>query len=335
LGKNTTTFDDNNTQSALRFLLAFLDAATNAPAAEVSDIRSALDYGLTWMITAQYPNGAWPQRWDGRPHDPVKHPIQKARIPEEWPHTWPHTNYGVYYTLNDGAQLDCIETMLEAFHRLGDSRYLEAAKRGGDFLILAQLPEPQPGWAQQYNFDMEPAWARAFEPPAVCTSESATAMRTLVDLFVETGDPKYLEPIPAFLDWLKRSQLEPGRWARLYELESNKPLYGDRDGLIHYTLAEISAERQRGYSWQGSYGVSAAVEYYDAVRKQGRDAFPPKMPDKANPRSPSASRVARVLSQQDAQGRWLNNGWVDMRTFGNNMRLLAAALEAGSATQRQ
>jgi hypothetical protein len=160
-------------------------------------------------------------------------------------------------------------------------------------------------------------------------------MRTLVDLFVETGDPKYLEPIPAFLDWLKRSQLEPGRWARLYELESNKPLYGDRDGLIHYTLAEISAERQRGYSWQGSYGVSAAVEYYDAVRKQGRDAFPPKMPDKANPRSPSASRVARVLSQQDAQGRWLNNGWVDMRTFGNNMRLLAAALEAGSATQRQ
>ena len=45
--------------------------------------------------------------------------------------------------------------MLEAFHRLGDDTYLEAAKRGGDFLVLAQLPEPQPGWAQQYNFDME------------------------------------------------------------------------------------------------------------------------------------------------------------------------------------
>ncbi len=322
--RNTTTFDDNNTQSALRFLMAFLALQTNQASAEVKRIRDALDHGLSKMIEAQYPNGAWPQRWDGYPHDPARHPVRKARIPTDYPRTWTRTNYGVYYTLNDGAQLDCIETMLEAFHRLGDSRYLEAAKRGGDFLVLAQLPEPQPGWAQQYNFDMEPAWARAFEPPAICSSESAVAMRTLVDLFVETDDARYLEPIPRFVAWLERSRLGPDRWARLYEMGSNKPLYGDRDGLIHYTLAEISAERQRGYSWLGSYGIPEALDYYKDVMTKGRESFLKlkRMPKDQKP--PSPARVAYILEQQDEQGRWLRNDMVDMETFITNMRLLSA-----------
>lgn len=331
---DTTTFDDNNTQSALRFLMAFLDLATNRPSAELAVIREARDYGLAKMIEAQYPNGAWPQRWAGRAHDPAQHPRQKAHIPSEWPHNWPRANYSAYYTLNDSTQLDCIETMLEAFHRLGDSKYLDAAKRGGDFLILAQLPEPQPAWAQQYNFNMEPAWARAFEPPAVCTSESAVAMRTLVDLFVETGDRRYLEPIPPFLDWLKRSHLGPDRWARLYELGSNKPIYGDRDGRVHHTLAEISAERQRGYGWQGSFGIASAIEYYEAVLSKGRDAFKSTGLGLGDRGTPSGSRVTQILSGQDKAGRWLRNGWVDMRAFVVNIRALAAYLESAPAAQQ-
>lgn len=328
---NTTTFDDNNTQSALRFLMAFLDAATNRSAAATGEIRSALDFGLAKMIEAQYPNGAWPQRWDGRPRDPSLHPVRKASIPAEWPHTWARTNYGNYYTLNDGAQQDCIETMLEAFHRLGDDRYLKAAKRGGDFLVLAQLPEPQPGWAQQYNFDMEPAWARAFEPPAVCSSESAVAVRVLVDLFLETGERRYLEPIPPFIEWLKRSQLGPDRWARLYELGSNKPLYGDRDGLIHYTLGEISEERRRGYGWQGGFGVPESLNYYETAVKNGPTGWKPDRGGDDESPTPSTSRVARILEQQDERGRWTRGDWVDMRTFVINMRALSAYLEADPA----
>ena len=44
---------------------------------------------------------------------------------------------------------------------------------------------------------MEPVWARKFEPPAVTGGESAGAIRTLVDLYVITGDKKYLGPLPA------------------------------------------------------------------------------------------------------------------------------------------
>lgn len=326
--RNTTTFDDNNTQSALRFLLAFLDAATHRPAAELAPIREALDYGLTKMIAAQYPNGAWPQRWDGEPHDPGRHAPRPAQIPDEWPRTWLRTNYGNYYTLNDRAQLDCIDTLRDAFHRLGDTRYLDAAERGGDFLIRAQLPEPQSGWAQQYNFRMEPAWARAFEPPAVCSSESAAAMRTLVDLYVDTGDEKYLKPIPPFIAWLNRSQLDSGRWARFYEMSSNKPIYGDRDGIIHYELSEISEERRRGYGWRGSFGIPGAIKYYEAVMADGREAHATRLDNAPIGRVPAESRITRIIEQQDAQGRWLRGGWIDMRQFILNMNLLSAYLES-------
>ena len=175
---------------------------------------------------------------------------------------------------------------------------------------------------------MEPAWARAFEPPAVCSSESATAMRTLVDLYVQTGDRKYLEPIPPFLEWLKRSQLGPDRWARLYELGTNRPLYGDRDGRLHYTLAEISAERQRGYNWEGTFGIPEARDYYRAVETKGRQAFLPLHVGERRWPTPGASRVSRILAQQDSQGRWLNNGWVEMQRFIVNMRLLSSYLES-------
>ena len=101
---------------------------------------------------------------------------------------------------------------------------------------------------------MEPAWARAFEPPSVCSSESACAIRVLLDLYRETGDRKYPAPIPAAIDWFNRSEIAPNTWARLYELGTNRPLYGDRDGKIHYTLEEISEERRRGYTG-GAYGI--------------------------------------------------------------------------------
>ena len=53
-----------------------------------------------------------------------------------------------------------------------------------------------PAWAQQYNPQLQPDWARAFEPPCVVSNEAGGAMRLLIDLYLETGDQKYLEPLP-------------------------------------------------------------------------------------------------------------------------------------------
>ena len=52
---------------------------------------------------------------------------------------------------------------------------MQAAERAGGFSLLAQMPEPQPAWAQQYDARMQPAWARKFEPPAISSSRATTA----------------------------------------------------------------------------------------------------------------------------------------------------------------
>ena len=170
------------------------------------------------LLAAQRPNGGWPQRWTGTPVDPREYPVQAARFPKDYPREYPKHNYNGYYTLNDNTQRDCVMTLLDAAKRLGRPEFRAAALKGGNFLLLAQLPEPQPTWAQQYNPQLEPAWARAFEPPSVCSNESGGAMRLLIDLYLETGDAKYLEPLPRAIAWFKRSEIAPGIWARLYEI---------------------------------------------------------------------------------------------------------------------
>ena len=344
--RNTTTFDDDNTQSALRFLVACLAAAPEprrGPAVEA--IRAAADYGLNEMIEAQYPNGAWPQRYEGTPPDPARHPVQAARFPKHWSRTWPKPNYGGFYTFNDHTQRDCILTMLAAWRHLKDRRFLESARRGGDFILRAQLPEPQPAWAQQYNFAMEPDWARAFEPPAVSAAESAGVLRTLADLYLATGDPALLKPIPAAVAWYRRSQIGPNRWARLYELETNTPIYGDRDGKIHYRLSEISAERRSGYAWEGGFGIPETLRYVEGILRDAAtkpaskagETEPAVSPAPSGPDGPGAKAAARsaaasapanptaiagILAAQEASGRWLTRGRIEMRTFIRNIHAL-------------
>ncbi|MCS6861261.1 MAG: pectate lyase, partial [Abditibacteriales bacterium] len=166
--RNVTTFDDDTTQSALRFLLAVVDASQGANEARDARIREALDYGLQGLLRAQYPNGAFPQGYDGKPRNPADFPVKRAQIPPSWSRTPTGGDYWLYYTFNDNTHRDCLLTLLDAYRRTGQREYLEAAKKGGDFILLAQLPTPQAAWAQQYNFNMEPTWARRFEPPAVC-----------------------------------------------------------------------------------------------------------------------------------------------------------------------
>ena len=343
--KNATTFDDDNTQSALRLLLAVADASKGASEPRDVRIREARDYALTKLLAAQRPNGGWPQRWTGVPVDPKEYPVQRARFQNDYPREYSRQNYNGYYTLNDNTQRDCVMTLLDAAKRLGRPEYRTAALNGGNFLLLAQLPEPQPTWAQQYNPQLEPAWARAFEPPSVCSNESGGAMRLLVDLYLETGDAKYLEPLPRAIAWFKRSEIAPGLWARLYEIGTNKPVYGDRDGKIHYTVEELTPERQTGYSWKGAYGMPGIFAYYEDVKITGRAAILAKRKaaeDAAKSAKGKAARakvleprVRAAIAALDAQGRWLAPGGrrnpepqITMSAFIANLQTLADYVDA-------
>lgn len=338
--RNVSTFDDDNTQSALRLLLAVADASKGASEPRDLLIREARDYGLAKLLAAQRPNGGWPQRWAGVALDPKEFPMKPASFPREWSRTHPKENYNGYYTLNDNTHRDCVITLLDAANRLGKPEYRAAALRGGDFLIAAQLPEPQPGWAQQYNPQMEPAWARAFEPPSVCSNEGAGAMRLLVDLYLETGEAKYLAPLPRAIAWYQRSEIAPGTWARMYELGTNKAIYGDRDGKYYYRVEELSPERQTGYSWKGSYGVPAVLAFYEEVVRAGRESTLAKRKTAATPTAAQRTARAKALEPRvraamgalDTPGRWIAGGKggdaIRMETFVANMRTLCEYLEA-------
>jgi PelA/Pel-15E family pectate lyase len=340
--KNVSTFDDNTTQSAIQLLLAVADASKGSNEPRDVRIREARDYALTKLLAAQRPNGGWPQRWSGTPVDPKEFPVQPARFLKDYPREHPKPNYNGYYTLNDNTHRDCVVTLLDAAKRLGKPEFRAAAMKGGDFLILAQLPEPQPAWAQQYNPKLEPDWARAFEPPCVCSNESGGAMRLLVDLYLESGDEKYLEPLPRAIAWFKRSELSPGLWARMYEIGTNKPIYGDRDGKIKYRVEDLSPERQTGYSWKGSYGIPSVISYYDEVKSAGRSAILEKRKaaetnaasakGKASRAKSLEPRVREAMAALDSDGRWImkyrGSDQIRTDTFITHMRTLADYIEA-------
>ena len=86
-------------------------------------------------MRAQYPNGAWPQRYRTFP-DPEAYPIQPASFPESWPREWSDAPFHSHYTLNDECTLNLIDVFLEAHRLYGDPSYLKAALRGGDFLLF-------------------------------------------------------------------------------------------------------------------------------------------------------------------------------------------------------
>ena len=333
--RNVSTLDDDNTQSAVRFLMQ-LDKAL---AEKDAKIHEAVQYALEALLKAQYPNGAWPQRFS-QPPDPQKHPVLKANYPETWSRTYPKEDYAGHYTLNDETIPDTIVTMLEAAKHYGDSRYQAAAMKGGDFLILAQMPDPQPAWAQQYNAQMQPAWARRFEPPSITGGESQGAMRILLELYAATGEKRFLAPIPRAVAYLRASQLPDGRLARFYELKTNKPLYCTKDYQLTYSDADMPTH----YGFKSGHSLARIEAEYQRLAKTDPKALAAKPSAAARAKKPSKRQeadVRRVLAALDAQGRWVEKGrmryWgdddptqrvIDSQTFLQNVRVLAGYLAA-------
>jgi hypothetical protein len=335
--KTVTTLDDNVTQACTRLLMR-IDKALKF---EDKAIHEAARFALDSLIQAQYPNGAWPQRYLQFP-DPAKHPVKRASYPATWPRKWPGDNYQLLYTFNDNSIVDAIDTMLEASRIYNEPRYRASAEKGGGFLLLAQMPDPQPAWAQQYDADMHPAWARLFEPPSVTGGESQGILRMLLVLYRETGDRKYLEPVPRALAYLKRSALPPVAnpseirrrvrgdvvLARFYELQTNRPLYITKGTQIR--ARGLNVGREDGYELSYTdesvithYGVLVSGSELAAIEKEylsvsKADPSSIRRPDNLHGLSPWSERQSRstpkpeavqsILSSIDARGAWTQQG---------------------------
>lgn len=334
-----TTLDDNTTQATLRLLMR-VDRALDF---KDQPIHDAALFALDKLMKVQYPNGAWPQRFTGPP-DMSLFPAKKASYQDSWSRKWPGEIYRQHYTFNDNTIADCIDLMLEAGRIYKDARYTASAEKGGGFILLAQMPEPQPAWAQQYDIDMHPAWARVFEPPSVTGGESQGIIRMLLVLYRETGNRKYLDAIGPALKYLEASvlprpanpsevwrRIRPGTpvMARFYELKTNRPLFITKGTMIQ--ARGLGSSRPDGYEL--SYSDESVITHYGVLTTGGAlaglrrdfDAYsrtaPPKRPEKLHGLSPwnepdggplskrpDAARVRLILDTMDARGTWLEEG---------------------------
>jgi len=277
------SFDDDQTQSAIRFLMA-LDQVVDDP-----NLDLAIEWALAMMLDAQMDHGGWPH----------KYPKQG--------------NYHDFATYNDHGIADCLSVMIDAHRFYGREEFLGSVRKTGWFITISQLAPPQPGWAQQYNEYLQPAWARAFEPPAVCPLVTIQNIQVLMDLFVRFKEEKYLEPIPDALGWVEKCQLPSGLWPRFVEIGTGRALYYDRGRIRVDSVEELSLERRTGYGYEhdASQIIRDAKERYDHLRETGEDLDADRPLEDLRPEQTverldgMRPEILAVLESLDEQGRWV------------------------------
>jgi hypothetical protein len=328
--KNLTMLDDDNSAAALRFLMR-LDKVTGFKDPALKD---CIAYATKSILASQYPVGAFTHNYDRFPtgYDVSAFPVIKATYPALWSRTWPNDWTGIYH-INDNISGCVMQTMLLAHEIYGDESFLASAKRCGDFFLLAQLPDPQPAWGQQYDSKMQPVWERKFEPPAISSLESEYALESLLLLYRKTGDAKYLEPFPKALAYLKKSKLRDGRLARFYELQTNKPLCFYVEGKAYHLTYDFSKAPDH-YGFIVDSRIEQIETEYNRLKNGGDRQEPP-----AYERiSATPAEVKAIIAQMDSRGAWIDarsmkgfkkaspEGVIQSETFIKNVGILCEYL---------
>ncbi len=313
-GRNTTTLDDDTTQCCLRFL-AELDRALDFKDAAIHEGATA---AVDSLLAAQFANGAFPQGYAG-PAEP--RPVKPASLgPADWRELPRVKEYWNHYTLNDNLAGRMVDTLLVLHRVYGRKELLAALEKFGDFLLLARLPEPQPAWAQQYDVEMRPAWARKFEPPAVTGGESQDVCEALMAIYEATKNPKLLEPIAPAIAYLRKSLLPDGRLARFYETHTNKPLWLTKAYEVVYDDGDLPTHY--------GFKVASRLDALEAELARVKAGAP---------RPATAVAVKRAIETLDKDGLWVEElspkrglpagRWVLSATFVRNVEALSAFLE--------
>lgn len=272
-----TTFDNGATYSQVTYLA---HAYTRTG---IERYREACLRGIEFILSAQYPNGGWPQ-------------------------FFPDTSgYRKYITFNDGAMIGVMRLLQRivreepAFAFVGDSlcaRVRAAFARGIECILRCQIVEDgrKLVWCQQHDHrSFEPRPARAFELPSLANQESAGIVLFLMSL--EKPDARVCDAVESAVRWFEQSRMfgirvvsveapparflyhsssddvvvvedsaAPPVWPRFSELRTHRPLFANRDGKPVYSLAEVERERRTGYAWY-TYEPQKVLDRYPAWKR--------------------------------------------------------------------
>jgi PelA/Pel-15E family pectate lyase len=273
-----TTFDNSTSYSHVACLAQIYEATQN------SKYSNAALNGLEYIFKAQYNDGGWPQYY----------PL--------------HKDYSRYITYNDDVFTGIMEVLKDIkdnkapykfFNNVLRRKAEAAFNKGIDCILKTQINDfgELTAWCQQHDeVTLQPAWARAFEPPSICNAESAGIVLLLMD--IDHPNEKIINSVKHAVSWFKESEIEgirvktiaavpdtsqytvshidrvvvkdataPPIWTRYYELQTHRPLFCNRDSKVVYSLAEVARERRSGYGWYTYEPQQALNRYPDWVKK--------------------------------------------------------------------
>jgi PelA/Pel-15E family pectate lyase len=269
-----TTLDNGATYTQIKFL-ANMYAATGE-----KKYYDAYMKGVNFILSAQYPNGGWPQFY------PLK------------------GGYSNHITFNDSAMLGAMRILDDIAHgnKPFDSikddalkaKCKTAVERGIDCILKCQIVVDgrKTVWCQQHDeVTFKPATARKYELVSLSGSESAGIVRFLMD--IDKPSPQVKEAVEAAVIWFDQVKIvgirqtyvpdanwktgsnkvhikdpaAPPSWARFYEIGTNKAMFVDRDGIPKYSIDQIGYERRNGYAWLGSWGQMVLDGYPEWAAK--------------------------------------------------------------------
>ena len=260
------TLDNDATTTEMHFLAK---VQANVPHADGEAYRAAFLRGVRYLIAAQYPNGGWPQVWplEGGYHDAI--------------------------TFNDDAVYNATVLLADVTEGNAEDAFVPeelrnkakvAAAKALKCILAAQfrVSGRETIWGQQVDMlTLRPVAARNYEPAALSSEESAHLLLYLMSL--PRPSAQVQAAISDGISWLQAHAIyskavvggrntPEGRhlieqegagplWARFYALDTEKPIFGDRDKTLHDDMNEISLERRNGYAWFNAAPAATLSEY--------------------------------------------------------------------------
>ena len=274
------TIDNDATITQIEFLAKVISAlgsvktaSGNVAAENVAKYRASFLRGIDYLLAAQFPNGGWPQVYplEGGYHDAI--------------------------TYNDSAMTQVMEIMHHVAEGSGEyafvpptvrTRAVASFARGIHCILATQIVSAGKlaVWAQQYDaLTLKPVSARNYEMPSESSGESADLLIMLMnDLPHPTAQEQH--SIRAAAAWFRQTAISgktygrtpdgrglidtPGAgpiWARYYQIDTDTPIFGDRDKSIHDDVNDLSRERRNGYAWFGA-APKRALDLYQTWAQQ-------------------------------------------------------------------
>ncbi len=247
-----STIDNDTTTSQIKVLAKTYNQTKN------TKYLTACQKGIDLLLNSQYSNGGWPQVFNDA------------------------GTYHAHITYNDNAMIHVMYLLTDVSKKSGDytfidstraSRASSAIQKGIQCFLNTQIivNGVKTAWCQQHDeVTLKPASARAYELPSNCTSESVSIVNYLKG--ISNPGTEITNAINSAVNWFAQVKIlgikvvdtgndrivvsdtaAPPIWARFYEIGTNKAMFVDRDGSIHYQLSEISQERRAGYAWYGDW----------------------------------------------------------------------------------